>query len=399
MITINSYIHRSLLCDIIRRWMFNELRAADGDSVTRLVHFNSAYVSRYLDRFSREILEALYGKGLASRPVSLKGDLKDALIAHPPYRNARIDELVRDYRDNPGRFYRETPFHGTLYFREEEGGARYLASSRIKRVRRLAEKGARRIVDQIFRNIREQAALLAEERARYLGIPRSHLVTSPEDMQAEFLRAENRILEDLKNRKPLVGMGAPVINDVAGVKIIMESGDQERLKEVLTAGERFDIVEEEKHKGRYNATNFIVRYTPPKKEIAGIPLGNDVLRFLSARGWNGGKVNDAFREFIVTGEQSVHIEIIVSTYQETLESEIGRSMHEDRILEQRMSRQYRGPLAANVEYLMEYLFLFPYSRQKEIRELPIRIWNRYLPDYFDEVIKNLFRIPVAGILA
>ncbi|HPX11720.1 MAG TPA: hypothetical protein PKW20_05510, partial [Syntrophales bacterium] len=175
MITINSYIHRSLLCDIIRRWMFNELRAADGDSVTRLVHFNSAYVSRYLDRFSREILEALYGKGLASRPVSLKGDLKDALIAHPPYRNARIDELVRDYRDNPGRFYRETPFHGTLYFREEEGGARYLASSRIKRVRRLAEKGARRIVDQIFRNIREQAALLAEERARYLGIPRSHL--------------------------------------------------------------------------------------------------------------------------------------------------------------------------------------------------------------------------------
>jgi len=110
-------------------------------------------------------------------------------------------------------------------------------------------------------------------------------------------------------------------------------------------------------------------------------------------------VNDEFREFIVTGERSVHIEIIVSTYQETLESEIGRSMHEDRILEQRMSRQYRGPLAANVEYLMEYLFLFPYSRQREIRELPIRLWNRYLPDYFDEVIKKLFRIPVAGILA
>jgi hypothetical protein len=398
MITINSYIHRSMLCDIIRRWMFNELRPADGDAVTRLVHFNNAYVSRYLERFSREIFEALYGKDLASRPVVLKGDLKDALIAHPPYRNARIDELVRNYEENPGRFYRETPFHGTLYFREE-GGPRYLGSSRIKRVRRLAEKGARRIVDQIFRNIREQAELLAEERARYLGIPRSHLVTSPEDMLSEFLRAENRILEDLKNRKPLVGMGAPVINDVAGTKIIMESGDQERLKEILIAGERFDIVEEEKHKGRYNATNLIVRYTPPKKEIAGIPLGGDVLRFLSARGWDGEKVNDEFREFVMTGERSVHIEIIVSTYQETLESEIGRSIHEDRIMEQRMSRQYRGPLAANVEYLMEYLFLFPYSRQREITELPIRLWNRYLPDYFDEVIKKLFRIPVAGILA
>jgi hypothetical protein len=25
--------------------------------------------------------------------------------------------------------------------------------------------------------------------------------------------------------------------------------------------------------------------------------------------------------------------------------------------------------------------------------LPIKIWNRYLPDYFDEVLKQLFRIP------
>lgn len=398
MITINSYIHRSLLCDIIRRWMFDELRPTDGDAVTRLVHFNNVYVSRYLDAFAREILESLHGKGLTCRQVSLKGELKDALVAHPPYRNARIDELVRNYRENPGRFYRETPFHGTLFFREEEGGPRYLGSSRIKRVRRTAEKGARRIVDQIFRNIMEQAELLSEERARYMGVPRSHLVTSPEDMLAEFIRAENRILEDMKNKKPLVDMGFLVINDVAGTKIIMESGEQEKLKEILIAGERFDIVEEEKHKGNYNATNLIVRYTPRKKEIAAVPLGDDVLRFLSARGWNGDGVNDAFREFVLTGERSVHIEIIVSNYQETLESEIGRSIHEDRIVEQRMSRRYRGPLAANVEYLMEFLFLFPYSPQKEISELPVKLWNRYLPDYFDEVIKKLFQIPVAGIL-
>lgn len=398
MITINSYIHRSLLCDIIRRWMFDELRPTDGDAVTRLVHFNNVYVSRYLDAFAREILESLHGKGLTCRQVSLKGELKDALIARPPYRNARIDELVRNYRENPGRFYRETPFHGTLFFHEEKGGPRYLGSSRIKRIRRTAEKGARRIVDQIFRNIREQAELLSEERARYMGVSRSHLVSSPEDMLAEFIRAENRILEDMKNKKPLVDMGSLVINDVAGTKIIMESGEQEKLKEILIAGQRFDIVEEEKHKGNYNATNLIVRYTPRKEEIAAVPLGDDVLRFLSARGWNGDGVNDAFREFVLTGERSVHIEIIVSNYQETLESEIGRSIHEDRIVEQRMRRRYRGPLAANVEYLMEFLFLFPYSPQKEILELPVKLWNRYLPDYFDEVIKKLFQIPVAGIL-
>jgi len=76
-----------------------------------------------------------------------------------------------------------------------------------------------------------------------------------------------------------------------------------------------------------------------------------------------------------------------------LESEIGRCMHEDRIIEQRLCQQYRGPLARNIQYLLEYLFVFPTSNRRELGELPIKIWNRYLPDYFDEILKQLFRIP------
>jgi hypothetical protein len=47
---------------------------------------------------------------------------------------------------------------------------------------------------------------------------------------------------------------------------------------------------------------------------------------------------------------------------------------------------------------MEYLFAFPASSQRELLELPIRVWNRYLPDYFDEVLKELFQIPSNGLL-
>jgi hypothetical protein len=42
---------------------------------------------------------------------------------------------------------------------------------------------------------------------------------------------------------------------------------------------------------------------------------------------------------------------------------------------------------------MEYLFTFPVSGKLEIGELPIKLWNRYLPDYFDEVLRNLFQVP------
>jgi hypothetical protein len=73
-------------------------------------------------------------------------------------------------------------------------------------------------------------------------------------------------------------------------------------------------------------------------------------------------------------------------------------MHEDRIIEQRLRQQYRGHLAKNITYLMEYLFTFPSSQQVELGELPFKLWNRYLPDYFDEVLRNLFRISQGSVL-
>ncbi len=45
MIKINSFIHRQVLDDIIRRWMYDEACQADADLIIRLVHFNHVYGS------------------------------------------------------------------------------------------------------------------------------------------------------------------------------------------------------------------------------------------------------------------------------------------------------------------------------------------------------------------
>lgn len=399
MIMINSFIHRQALDDIIRRWMYDEARPADADLLARLVHFNHVYVSRYLAQFAGLIFRELHRKELSFIPVSLKGELKDALVSDPPYRNERIDELIRDYHRNPGRFYRETPFHGILCFRRINGGAEYVGSTRIKRVRRLAEKSARRIIDRIFVTIRQHADILADERARRLGIPRGSLLTAPEDMTEEFLRAENRLLDDLRAKRPIAGEeGVLAINDVAGVKVMLEEPEQGKLAALLGSLPDCEVVEEERHSGRYNATNLIVRYRPPREEILARPLGRGLLHVMQGRGVSPEDAHRAFAEFVRSGEEDVLLEIILSTYQEMLESEIGRCIHEDRIIEQRLCQQYRGPLARNIQCLMEYLFTFPTSRQRELGELPIKLWNRYLPDYFDEVLKQLFRIPRADDL-
>jgi hypothetical protein len=373
--------------------MYDEARPADADLITRLVHFNRVYVSRYLDHFSRRIFRELYPE-ISWRAVRRKGDLKDSLVADPPCRSERIDELIREYRENAGRFYRETPFHGTLYFTGSNGSSLYIGSSRVKRVRRLAEKSARRIIDRIFVQIKRHADQLADERARLLNIPRESLVTAPADMTEEFLIAEGRLLDDLRHKRPIAGAGEILaINDVAGLKVVLESAAQPGLIERISGFSDCEIIEEERHAGRYNATNLLIRFQPPREEILSRPLGRRIADIMLGRGYTPEESNRIFAEFVRSGEEEVLLEVIFSDYQEMLESEIGCCIHEDRIIEQRLRQQYRGPLARNIQDLLEFLFAFPSSQKLELEELPIKIWNRYLPDYFDEIIMQLFGIP------
>ena len=398
MITISSYLHRNELRDIIRRWMYCDVYPSDADLITRLVHFNNVFVSRYLKIFSEKVFREFHQCDMQTKPAFLKSDLKDMIVAHPPYRNARIDELIRNYHDDPGRYYRETPFHATLFFCGQGKADEYIGSKRVKRVHRLAEKSARRIIDRMFDAIRTHADLLADERARMLGIPRHQLVTPQEEMNEEFREAEDRLLEDLKQKREIQDTEDMIINDVAGMKVIIEDSEQERLFTLLEAMECCTIDEVQRHTGKYNATNLIVCFKPPVEEILVQPLSKRITDIMQIRGLSPEESTRAFAEFVRSGEENICMEIIVSDYEEMLESEIGRCMHEDRIIEQRLRQQYRGHLAKNIEYVMEYLFTFPVSGQLELGELPIKLWNRYLPDYFDEVLRNLFQIPQSSIL-
>jgi len=392
-ITINGYLHRREMCDLIRRSMYGNIRPGDGDLITRLVHFNQVVVSRYLHNFAVRLFRELHGPDLRWERISRKGEIKDALVRRPPYSNPRIAELIGDYAAHPGRFYRETPCQTMLFFRQRAAGDEYLGSWRIKRIRRLAEKAARRIIDWIFDAIKSKAEILADERAARLSIPREYLLSSPEEMLGEFLAAEGRFIEDLRQQREIAGATELVINDVAGVKVVLEDGEQQRLHTVLNNMEHCRVAEEEHHQGRYNAVNLVVRIAPPRDELLRGPLPASVYTVMANRGIPPEQVARDFTDFVQTGEKHVYLEIIVSGYQEMLESEIGRCMHEDRIIAQRLRQQYRGHLAKNVEYLMRFLFLFSLSNQGELPDLPVKLWDRYLPDYFDNAIAGLFQIP------
>lgn len=393
MITINSFLHRAEFYDLIRRWMYGDLLSSDPGNLTRLVHFNNAYISRYLDSFSSWLIQSFHEAPLKKVRARTKAEIKDAVCRNPPYTNERIEQLVRDYNQHPEYYYRETPFLGHMFFIEIEGRDLYLGSRRIKRVKRLAEKAARRIVDRIFEAIKIHAEALAYDRARTAGIPMENLFSEPEDMLAEFLWAEKRMQDDLKNHRSIPVDDDLVINDVAGIKVILEGKEQTKVLRTLAGSPDCEVLEVEPHRGNYNATNILAEYRPDKTEILSKPLSEPLLDFFFSMGMDRKMVQEEFEQWVLLGEDSVTIEVIISDYQEMMESEIGRCMHEDRIIDQRLRQEYRGHLSKNVEYLLEYIFAFAISKNTELKELPIKLWNRYLPDYFEEVIKGLYKIP------
>jgi hypothetical protein len=87
------------------------------------------------------------------------------------------------------------------------------------------------------------------------------------------------------------------------------------------------------------------------------------------------------------------MELILSTFADMVESELGNSLHEERIVAQRDTKVYRGYIPMNVEFLIEYLFAVGASPHIHIGRLPIKLWGRYLPDTVIDQIRALYKMP------
>jgi len=395
MILITSFLHRRELHDIIGRWLLDRPQPDDVRRLAEIINYNAVYVERVLRSFSDHLFSGLHPHArVAVRRVRTKGELKDLMVRNPPYTNERIQTLIRRYDEHPERYFLESPFAGYLYSAEQLDREYYVGSARMKRVRRIAEKGARRITDFLFEQVKMRADSLAEERARRLGVTKAQLVTSPDEMAREFERAERRIGADVQRGRLFPENVSFRIEDVAGLRVMAEGPTVTAVIDRLNSDPRTTIIEEEIHSGRYNATNLIVRHLPDREALLAQPLGEESQERLARRGLHGGDANRALRAFVEEAEPDLHLEIIVSSYQETLEAEIGRCMHEDRLVRQRLTQRYRSPLAKNVVWLMEYLFSVAIApANPDLSELPIKLWIKYMPDYFDEVLKDLFVIP------
>ena len=392
---LTSFTHREDLFNITKRWLCGRLEPDDGLCLTHILISDGFVLGETLETMTNLLLGMICEGPFQKKYIYFKGELRDAICRSAQNTTPRVDELIRHYKSNPDFFYREAPVNGVICLDKKK---HFLGFYRIKRTRRIAEKANRYIANWIFKIVQDRARKMAEERAKKLGIPIERLLTPEEQMAREFTNAEEVIAKRFKEGTIELDRFALTINDVGGIKIV---GDAERLshiERVLSDHPMIKIVDKANHCGNFQANSLILEVSWNKEHIC--------RRYMDSRAWkkylNRGipeeELQKGLEHLLDCTRPTINIELILSTLPDLVESELGNSIHEERIIAQRNNKVYKGYIPMNVEFLIEYLFAVGLGPQIAIDSLPIKLWGRYLPDTISSHIRKLYQMPEYGVL-
>ena len=388
-------MHRAKLFEITQRWLNDDLQEEDGRRLSEIFLYESMVSGPTVQEYMLRFFQRLYGVGLSVERVRMKHRLRERLIQGLPFTDPRIDSLITAYQQNPEEFFPRLPVDAVLLFAPE----RHLVSiSRIKRPHRVAEKAAYRMADALADLIRGEAELHASERALARGIKLSQLVSTEKQMKSDFVSAERRVAAGFRTGEITVDRRDLTINDIVGFKIIGDEQEQAHAEEMLAEEPFVNIVEREVHRGHYNATNLLVDIElPPVGRL--VDEARDIDWAVAAqRGLDPALAQRNFVRFVESGERVVRTEVILTTYPELVESELGRSLHESRILRLRERQVYSGQIAENARFLIDYLLAVAYAPTVQVPELPVKMWGHYLPESLLHAIQQLHGIKSSGVL-
>ena len=376
---LTSCIHREQLFNIAERWFCGKMEPGDALRLTEILICDGFVIRDTLENLAARLLGFICRAPFRTHRIRLKGELRDALCRHPHETSPRLEELFREYRANPDFYYRESPINGVMCLDERN---RLVGLFRIKRPTRIAEKANRYIANWIFRIVREKAQEKAEERARRSGVPLRSLLTPEKQMADEFIEAEKAIAGGFSAGAIAFDKAALTINDVGGLKIISDSENLSRLEAEIAADPTIGLVQKELHTGNYNATSLLLHVPWDRERVCRRYLEEKNWEKYTNRGVPEEKLRRGLEPVLEGSDPTLCVELILSTFPDMVESELGSSIHEERILAQRDDRTYKGYIPMNVEFLVDYLLAVGLSPQVEVDHLPIKTVGKIPSGYF-----------------
>ncbi|MBU4055058.1 MAG: hypothetical protein KKA41_11870 [Proteobacteria bacterium] len=384
---LTGLTHRDELFDLTARWLNDDVHEGDGRIISEIFLYEGFISGSFVIRRMVQFLENVFGPNLGMERIHQKYFIREKLIQYNGQPTQRTEALARSFRENPEFFFPRLPIDAVLVM---SGGKRLVSIGRIKRLSRLAEKVSFRLMDSIFKDIKAEAEGFAERRAAFAGLPLKSYISSPDVMEQDFMDAERAIAARFRQKAMQFEREAFAINDMLGFKIIVEPDETDRVLDCLEAEPGFEIVEVQAHTGHYNAVNLAIDLTLPDPGEVIASLRDVDWSVAAQRGLDPDMARRGLGAYLERGSRTIRTEIILTTYPELMESEFGRSLHELRILKLREQTPYRGLIAQNAGYLIEYMLTLATSPVIHGPELPIKIYGRYLPETIHGLKSALF---------
>jgi hypothetical protein len=386
---LTSITHRRQLFDLATRWFADSPRPGDGRFLTQVFTYESLIAAGTIRKLLASIREAVHPGPIRLVRLRAKDELRDAIAASCIDPTPRETELIRQYRQRPEEFFPGTPTDVVLGLREDGS---IFGMVRAKRLRRIAEKGSRRVADKLAGAINDRARSIALRRAETYGIPLRQLLSSKSEMAEDFAQAERVVSRTFQDGIVLFEPEDLRIDDGIGFKFVGHHGQLGTIEQVVRNHPSVLRVEREEHRGLYNDINLLVDLAlPPPERIIDRERDRD-WSALAGRGLSADELARGFPDYVQSGERSFRAEVILTTRADLVESEFGHAIHEARIIEQRQGQPYAGRIATNASFIITHMLMLALCPSIETPEMPVKMWGRYLPDVYSVAIWKLFGI-------
>ena len=383
---LSGLTHRDRLFDVATRWLADRLEPKDGRIVTEIFAFERAITAPTVRRFVADLCRTCHRGDLYMERITSKDEVRAAIVAAASHPSTRVAELLDWYRQLPEEFFPRTPVRMSLVTLRN---GRLTAIVRRKRIRRIADKVSRRIAEQLTGEIVAVARALAASRPRHQieGVDRE--IAPPSTPAAVGGAAERLVADRIRSGRIALDPEKNRVDDVIGVKIIGTPAELERIEASLDGFEYTFASQREVKAGSYEGVHYLVDLElPPNEEILANMAGID-WAFAAGRGLAVEGLEDGFRAYVESCRRTFRVELILTTFDDLVESEFGVSIHEQRILEQRDLAEEFGRIARNASSIIEYMLRLATSPTIRIDFIPIKIWGRYIRDTLNYAIASL----------
>ena len=370
---------REMLFQLASRWLKGQLQPDDGRFLTLAFLLDPAITAPVVAQFLSDLV-APPGAVTRVDHLRVKGEVRGRIARACARPDPHTRQLLDHFRAFPERFFPTTPVD---LFAIGGDGDDLVAMVRLKNLGRLADKASRRATACCEPEIRRRAEGL-------LSGPRQFGVDLDDRVLA---KAERLVCLDLESGALELSPQDLQIGDLIGVKLIGEPMELDRLEAKVATHPQVASVRKSEHHGKYTDTRLEVELMRPGTD-------ETVERLLAqewqpySRGLNPDELRGSIPAYVDDASKTFFVEVILTTWEDLVESEFGWGLHEERTEQQRDDLRRTRQLSTNVAMTMMFMLLVAIAPATDVGRLPFRLTGRYLPDSMIAILGRLFGLEI-----